>query len=98
MVGYGGKEINTYIHINQNQMNLLFWKHKKEKHVIKQECFNKLPRTAHSYYEETNDLPTHHYDDNSGLLTGILVGEMLADNNRDSSVSPAPDTAPAFEG
>jgi hypothetical protein len=62
-------------------MNLLFWKHKTEKHVIKQNCLNKLPIAHHAYYEQTNDEPTHHYDNGTGLLTGILVGEMLSNNN-----------------
>src|ERR1700748_349944 len=63
-------------------MNLLnFWKHKTEKHVIKDACLKKLPTTQHSYYEETEDEPTHYYNDGTGLLTGILVGEMLSDNS-----------------
>jgi hypothetical protein len=76
-------------------MNLLFWKHKKEGHVIKQDCLNKLPITQHSYYEQTEDEPTHYYDDSTSLITGIMVGEMMADSG--SSI-PQSDDSNSFSG
>lgn len=46
-------------------MNLLFWKHKKDAHVIKKECYNKLPSTVQNHYHPTDETPTHYYDDSS---------------------------------
>lgn len=79
-------------------MNLLFWKHKTEKHVIKQNCLNKLPIATHSYYEQTEDEPTHHYDDGSGLITGILIGEALSSDNIPSGEFVGTDTPDKFDG
>lgn len=76
-------------------MNLLnlFWKHKEKGQVIKYTCLKKLPTLHHASYYQTVEQPTHYYDDNSGLLTGILVGEMLSDN----SISTVPDSSPTIQ-
>lgn len=76
-------------------MNFKFWKHKKEGHVIKDQCLKKLP-VAHKYnYAITDEEPTHYYDDSTNLITGIAIGEMLAD---DSNSTQSENDTPQFEG
>lgn len=74
-------------------MNLLFWRHKKDKHIIKNDCYNKLPDSHQIHYERTDEQPTH-YVDNTDYVTPILIAEMLSSSDSDSGAS-IPDSAPA---
>ena len=79
--------INYFTYIKQQIMNLLFWRHKEKGHVIKETCLKKLPKLHNASYYQTVEQPTHYYNDDSSLLTSILVDQAVSDNSGSTYVS-----------
>lgn len=55
-----------------------FWKHKKKPAVIKQECYDKLPKNQQTFFHQIHDVVTHQVvqDDSGNFLMSVLVGEI----------------------
>lgn len=77
--------------------DLFFWRHKDKGHVIKKECYDSLPETHRTYYEQTKKSPTHvversrRSDDDLDdiLLTALTTAAIvdILDGDNSSSVS-----------
>lgn len=63
-----------------------FWKHKKTAEVIKQDCYNKLPKGLKIHYSQTTEEPTHYIEESdndtfTSMLIGAEIGSLLSDNS-----------------
>ena len=91
-----------------NLSDLFFWKHKAEKHIIKNECYDKLPEHRKINYEKTKYHATHAVeqvdrsseDDDGILLTALTTAaivEMLDDNEVSHDMGGSQDSTPDTE-
>ena len=83
----------------------MFWRHKEKKHVLNQECYNKLYSTHQTDYEATNEQPTHKVEEDDSdagfsIIETVVAAEiLLSDNSSTTSDFSSNDTSsPDFGG
>lgn len=85
----------------------MFWKHKEKKHVLDQECYNKLYSTHQTDYTATQERPTHKVEEDDSdagfsiietIVATEIISDLLSDNIPTTDYSTPETTSPDFGG